>query len=253
MRTAIVDDEMLARQRIREFARPHRDVDVIGEAASGFDALSLIEDRRPDLLFLDVQMPEMNGFDVLAALRPDRRPQAVIFTTAYDQYAVDAFAVSATDYLLKPFTRARFDEAVSRARERMQNESRAVSEERLRALLRAAQRSEEERLAVRTPDATELVPIGAIDWVESEGNYVNLHIGPRQLLMRDTITNLEERLANSGFVRIHRALLVNSARIVRMEPWSHGELVVVLRDGKKLKSGRTYSESLRRVAVPTVT
>jgi two-component system LytT family response regulator len=194
-------------------------------------------------------MPEMNGFEVLASLAPDRRPQAVIFTTAYDQYAVDAFSVSAVDYLLKPFSRARFDQAVTRARERMQTESRALSEDRLRALLRAAQRPEDERLAVRTPDATELIPIGAIDWAESEGNYINLHIGARALLMRDTIANLEERLADHGFVRIHRAILVNSARIVRMEPWSHGELIVVLRDGKKLKSGRTYSESLRRVAV----
>lgn len=249
IRTLIVDDELLARQRLREFARRHPDLEIVGEAASGFDALIAIESRRPTLVFLDVQMPEMNGFEVLAALAQERRPQAVIFTTAYDQYAVDAFSVSAIDYLLKPFTRERFDQAVSRARERIETENSAVTEERFRSLLRAAQRPEEERLAVRTPDATELIPIAAIDWAEAEGNYVSLHIGARQLLMRDTITNLEMRLTNHGFVRIHRAIVVNSGRIVRMEPWSHGELIVVLRDGTKLKSGRTYSESLRRVTV----
>jgi two-component system LytT family response regulator len=232
LRAIVVDDEELARERVRSFLTRYSDMVVICECSSGAEAIAAVNRERPDVLFLDVQMPGIDGFGVLEAIAPEDRPPAVVFTTAYELFARSAFDVNAVDYLLKPFSRERFDEAVRRARDRLAHkESMPVAA----------------RLAVRTGDATELVPIGAIDWAEAEGNYVRLHSGAQSPLLRETIVRLEERLAAHGFARIHRSIIVNLNRVVRVEPWSHGEYVLVLRDGTKLKSGRNYGERVRQL------
>lgn len=241
----IADDEPLARRRIRSLLSRHPEVEVVGEAEDGRRALQMVRSLQPALLFLDIQMPELNGFEVLEELPAKMTPE-VIFVTAYDRFALRAFEVHALDYLLKPFTRARFTRAVDHCLERLR-ESPGVPDPHLLSLVEALRRRQQEgeRVAVREKDSVELVRTAEIDWLEGAGNYVKLHVGTREHLVRDTLRSLEDRLDPERFLRVHRSAIVNLDSIARLLPWFHGEYVVVLRDGTQLHSSRNYSERLR--------
>lgn len=247
IRSVIIDDEDLARERIRALLADHDDVEVAGEYANGSDALRDLADLAPDLLFLDVQMPGMDGFSLLQSLREEQRP-AVIFVTAYDEHAIRAFEVDALDYLLKPFTQERFDRALERVRVRYGAGGDLEYRMRLsRALKRMRVTNRFDRLPVKTENGTSFIRIDDVDWAEAEGNYMRVHAGGVSARLRETVETFCERLPLEQFIRIHRSIVVNLDRIVRVEPWTHGEYVVVLLDGTKLKSGRAYSESVREL------
>lgn len=244
IRAIIVDDEEPARRRIHSLLSQVRDVHVAAEGDSGESALRAIRELRPELLFLDVQMSGMNGFDVLTALAKDELPNAVIMVTAYDRYAVRAFDVSAVDYLLKPFSDERFFEALDRARNALRVPDNSV-ERLLHALREMPERPG--RLVVRARDGMQFVDPHEVDWLQAEGNYTILHLGQNQLRIRETVAELERRLGDFGFLRIHRSIIVNADRIFRVEPWTSGEYLLILRNGTKIQSGRSYAENLRRL------
>jgi two-component system LytT family response regulator len=246
IRAAIVDDEALARERLRELLGAVDDVEIVAECADGRGAVETLRAVRPALLFLDVQMPALDGFGVLGALGPAERPPAVVFVTAYDQYALRAFEVNAMDYVLKPYTRERLNAVLERARARLL-EPAGERIARFEALLAAvaARDAVPERIAVRSRDAVELVRVAEIDWIRSDGNYCVLSLGKTPVRTRATISELETRLRPAGFLRVHRSYLVNTERIHRIEPWAGGEYVVVLRDGTKINTGRGYGEAIR--------
>jgi len=244
----IVDDEALARERIRTLLQREADVTVAAECANGTDAIAAIRDCAPSILFLDVQMPITGGFEVLSALPPDRRPPAVIFVTAYDSYAVQAFEANAIDYLLKPYTRDRFRTALQRARGRLLNPV-SVNQQSVERLLNSIAKytAGHERVAVKSKSGVEFVQTSAIDWLQADGNYAWLHVGSRVLRTRDLLSHLESRLADAGFIRIHRSIILNADRIARVENSSHGEYVIVLGNGTRLSSSRTYNEQIRQL------
>jgi len=244
----IADDEPLARERIRTLLGAFPEVAVVGEARDGNEALAKVRELQPSLLFLDVQMPECDGFSVLEKLSPAATP-AVIFVTAYDAFALRAFEVHAVDYLLKPFTRARFSRAIGHVLTKLAQPARKGIEPEVLALLESirAERRTQERVAIRTGEAVYFVRIADIEWLESSGNYVKIHAGGQEHLLRETLKNFEERLDKDRFLRVHRSAIVNIDSIQRLEPWFHGEYAVVLRDGTKLMSSRTYSERLRKI------
>jgi two-component system, LytTR family, response regulator len=243
IRTLIVDDEPLARQGIRLLLQNEPDLVVLGECANGAEALKLLESERPELMFLDVQMPEMDGFSLLAALPADKRP-VVIFVTAYDRHAVQAFEVAAIDYLLKPLKPARFREALQRARQQLQSRDTSTLNQRLQDLLELAGPGSDypRQLAVKTGDRTVFVRVSEIDYVEGAANYVILHVGPTNHMLRETLTNLETRLSPKIFLRIHRSFIVNMARISGVKPALRGEHVVALKNGKELPMTRGVRE-----------
>jgi len=248
IRTAIVDDEALARERLRELLAGVDDVELVAECADGDDAVAALRRLAPDLAFLDVQMPGRDGFGVLRTLAPEERPRAVVFVTAFDRYAVDAFDVNAIDYVLKPYTRARIAAALDRVRLRL-GEPHVEQRRRLDALLAAmaSRNAVPERLAVRTREAVEFVRVAEIDWVRSDGNYCRIVAGRGELRTRTPISELEAVLAPAGFVRVHRSYMVNAERIVRIEPWASGEYVLFLRDGTKINTGRGYGDAVRKM------
>ena len=241
IRALIVDDEPPARRRIRDLLEAEEDVEVVGECRDGRQAIATIESVRPDLVFLDVQMPEAGGFEVVEALGPERLP-VVVFVTAYDQYALKAFEVHALDYLLKPFDRERFHAALQRVREELRRPREGGIDPRIAALLEELRPAPRrlERIPVRTGARIRLVPVEEIDYLRAETNYVRLHVGERSHLVRDTLSGLEARLDPACFLRIHRSLIVNLSRVREVEPLFAGEYVVVLRDGTKLTSGRSF-------------
>jgi two-component system LytT family response regulator len=245
IRALIVDDEPLARQKIRGFLAAESDIEIVGERSNGREALETLQQEAIDLLFLDVQMPELDGFGLLEAL-DDEAPPAIIFVTAYDHYALRAFEVHAIDYLLKPFDKERFQKSLARARELLAAERQKGLPNELRSLLGALREQEKpkftERLVIKTGGRIYLVKSDEIDWVEAEGNYVRLHVGAVSHLLRETMTNLEQKLDPTRFLRIHRSTLVNLERIHELQPWFRGDYVVILKDGKKLTLSRGYRE-----------
>jgi len=245
LRVLIVDDEPLARERIRELLRACDDVDVIGECADGESAVAAIESEAPDLVFLDIQMPALNGFDVLEALGAGRLP-GIIFITAFDEYAVRAFETGALDYLLKPVTAERFEAALERASARLVRRG-ADDDATLRALLERlhADRGHATRFVARDGTRITFVNVGDVDWIEAAGNYARLHVGPRVHLLRETLKSLESRLDSSEFVRVHRSAIARLDRIVSLEPYFHGEYIITLQDGTRLTASRSYSARLR--------
>lgn len=259
LRVAIVDDEPLARERLRTLLADHPDVQLVAECEDGAEALSTLSETDVSLLFLDVQMPELDGFEVLdtlAHLRREERLPAVVFVTAYDAHAVRAFEAGEQEYLLKPFTSDLFEEALARAKERLRRPGGAENlNEELRKLLRTLRAERESRnayhlrFAVRSPRALSFVNAADIDWVEADGNYVGLHSQGKRHLVRETLKAVEARLDPQQFVRVHRSAIVNVECIVSLEPYLHGEFVLTLRDGSKLTSSRTYSGRLRARAV----
>jgi two-component system LytT family response regulator len=237
MRVLIVDDEPLACERIRTLLAGERDIEIAGECHDGRAAVEAIRRTAPDLVFLDVQMPEMDGFAVLAAL--DRMP-AVIFVTAYDQFAIKAFEVHALDYLLKPFDRERFQKALARARH-------GDLDARLRGLLAELRARKEftERLVVRAGGRVLFLRVDEVDYFEAAGNYVRLHAGAEEYLYRETMARLEAALDPARFARIHRSTIVNVSRVKELYPMFRGDFAVVLRDGRRLTLAKSYRARLQ--------
>ncbi|HKE91065.1 MAG TPA: LytTR family DNA-binding domain-containing protein [Gemmatimonadales bacterium] len=258
IRALIVDDEPAARDAIRSLLAGDTDIHIVGECADGRTALRAIASTSPDLLFLDVQMPEMDGFTMLRQLEPERLP-VVVFVTAFDQYALRAFDVHATDYLLKPFDDERFREAVSRAKQSVRAGQLGRLSEELRALLDgvaspvAASRPAApggpylKRLVIKSGGRVTLLNVRDIDWIEAEGDYVKIHVGKTWHLLRETMKRLEAQFDPARFVRIHRSTIVNVERIKELQSYFRGEYVVILQDGKSLKLSRGYKEHLESV------
>ena len=234
LRVVIVDDEPLARAVVREYLKAHPGVDVVAECGNGFEAVKAITDLSPDLLFLDVQMPKLNGFEVLELVG---RPVPVVFTTAYDQYALRAFEVHAVDYLLKPFSEERFAEALSHARTRLQGREPAADLDALVADARS-RRGPVERVLIRDGSQVHVLPVEKIDYVEAQDDYVCFTSEGRQYLKDQTMGALETQLDPARFVRIHRSYILNIERIARVELYAKDSRVAILRDGKRLPVSR---------------
>lgn len=246
LRTLVVDDEAPARRRLRTLLAGESNVVLVGECPDGPAAVDAIAVLRPDLLFLDVQMPEMNGFDVLRAVGANAVP-ALVFVTAYDQYALQAFDAHALDYLLKPFTNTRFREMLERARRWVAAHGEDRLHRRLEDLLSSTTRAPRARIPVRSGDRVTLLDPSEIEWLEGAGNYVRIHTAGQQHLVRQTLRSLGERLDPGSFLRIHHSRIVNVDRVRELRAWGHGEYVVILKDGTRLQSSRTYAEALRRL------
>lgn len=248
IRTLIVDDEPLARERLRSLLDATGDIEVIAECSNGREAVQAILERKPDLVFLDVQMPELDGFGVLAELQGHPLP-LVVFVTAFDKFALRAFEVHAVDYLLKPFDRERFEVALTRARDRFKNRQAGDIEKRMTELLQTLRPEPRaaERIAIKVDGRVLLVKIDDIDWIEAADNYVNLHIGAEAHLIRETMSALEQRLPSPTFMRISRSAMVNVERIRELQPMFHGEYVVILRNGTRLTLSRTYRDKLQHL------
>jgi two-component system LytT family response regulator len=246
IRVLVVDDEPLAREKIRGMAADDPELRIVGECTNGAEAIEAVQTIRPDLILLDVQMPEVGGFAVLEALKDEGLPP-VIFITAYDHYAVRAFEVHALDYLLKPFDRERFRAAMERAKRQIRRESGSRLDERIVALLEQMREPQRytERLVVKTGGRVFFLNTDEIDWIEAEGNYVSVHTGKKAYLLRETISSLETQLDPKEFVRIHRSAIVRLDRIRELQPWSHGEYHVILNDGTQLTLSRSYREKLQ--------
>ena len=248
IRTLIVDDESLARERIRDMLASDCDIQIIADCGNGEEAIEAIQQYSPDLVFLDVEMPGIDGFGVLEALSSDRTP-SIIFVTAYDQYAVRAFEVYALDYLLKPFDQERFDKALARAKEQIAGErDEALGQRILRAIAEIKTRPVHlERLVIKMNGHVFFIKAEEIDWLEAEGNYVRLHSAKESYLLRDTISALESQLDPKKFIRVHRSAIVNIDRITELQPWFHGEYRIILREGVQLTLSRTYREKLHEL------
>jgi two-component system, LytTR family, response regulator len=248
IRAIIVDDEPLAREGVRLHLAAAPDVVVVGEAGSGEEAVALIEETRPDLMFLDVQMPGLDGFGVLDAIGAALMP-VTVFATAYDAFALRAFDAHAIDYILKPYDAERFQKALERARMHIAGRHRADMDQRLGSLLDELRGRGQytERLIVRSGGRIVILRIAEIDWIEAASNYVRLHAGDREYLLRETMTALESRLNPAEFVRIHRSTIVRVDRIRELEPLFQGDYVVILTDGTRLTSSRGYRERLQEL------
>ncbi len=262
IRTLIVDDEPLARETLRVLLRADPEVDVVGECRSGPEAVDRTLELEPDLVFLDIQMPEMDGFDVLETLAVEGvRIPTIVFVTAYDQYALRAFEVHALDYLLKPFDDERFERALERAKLELSRRQDAAMASRIEALLadhRAAAEGEEsavgeeregpvERFVVRSSGRIHFVDVGEVDWVEAAGDYVRLHTGERSHLMRETMKELEDSLDPDVFVRIHRSTIVRIGFVKEIRTTGTGQYVVLLEDGTRRNLSRSGRRRLEEV------
>lgn len=244
IRVLLVDDESLAREMLREMLQDDPQVTIVGESCNGREALEAIRTHSPDLIFLDVQMPELGGFEVLEALGKDI-PQ-VIFVTAYDQYAVRAFEVHALDYLLKPFDKERFDISWQRARTQLLRERDGGTDKQILALLEEMKAGNKylERLVIKASGRIYFLETSEIDWIEAEGNYVSVHTGKKSHLLRETISSLEAQLDPRKFLRIHRSSIVRIDRIQELQPWFHGEYRIILQNGIQLTLSRNYRDRL---------
>ena len=251
IRTLIVDDESIARDRVRRFLGSEPDIEVIGECGNGVDALATIRELAPDLVFLDIQMPEMTGFEVVKTLLAASASDvpAVVFVTAYDQFAIRAFEVHALDYLLKPFDRERFRQSVRHAREQIEQRRTGKVDDRLRSLLADLKGGQKylERLVVKSSGRVYFLKVAEIDWIESSGNYVTLRVRRETHLLRETMNHLEGKLDPDKFLRIHRSRLVNIDRIKELHPLFNGDYTVILLDGTELTLTRTYRDRLLKL------
>lgn len=248
LRALIVDDEPVARRRLRRLLRDVPDVNVAGECSDGRSALEALRRLAPDVVLLDVQMPEMDGFEVLRQVRGARLP-AVIFVTAFDRYALRAFEVHALDYLLKPVEARRLEEALGRARRRLVEARDHVLDDRILALLDdlSTARRFLTRIPVKSDGKLIVVDLDDVEWIGAADNYVVLHAGKDTYLARETLGRLERELDPDRFVRIHRSTIVRVDRIKELLPEFHGDFAVVLRDGTRLTLSRTYRAKLEQV------
>ena len=250
IRTLIVDDEAHARARIRHALKDEPDFAIIGECANGREALEAVRRDQPDLLFLDIQMPRLTGFDVCAQLREAGGPLPfVIFCTAFDQYAVKAFEVHAIDYLLKPFDRDRFKQALDQARAQLRRAQPAPADQRLAELLKDLQvgARQNDRLVFKQDGRVVLVRADTIDWLEADGNYVRIHCGNESHYVRETLASLEAQLPAEKFMRLSRSALVNLDRIKEFQPLFYGDYAVILQTGAKLTLSRNYRDRLEKL------
>jgi two-component system LytT family response regulator len=235
LRAVIVDDEELARGFLREMLAAHAEISIAAECANGFEAVKAVAETSPDLLFLDVQMPKLDGFEVLELIaQGNPQPPVVIFVTAYDQYAMRAFDAHAVDYLLKPFSAERFERALDRAKGRLGQRAAPLD---LAAEARAPEQKAQ-RLVVKDGTRVHVIPIDKLDYVEAQGDYVALHSGGRGYLKQQPISSLEALLDPARFVRVHRSIIVNLERITRIEPYAKDSRVVILADGARLAVSR---------------
>lgn len=255
IRALLVDDESHARDTLRHLLQKQPDVEVVGECANGTAAVEAIRRTTPDLVFLDIQMPGLSGFDVLRAVGGGRKLD-VVFVTAYDQYALQAFEVNAVDYLLKPYSDARFHDALHRARTRLAERSMHELNDRLEKLLvhidhtpRANGREEEfiDRLPVKQAGDIFFLDVDEIDWVEAQDNYVGLHVDKKKHLLRETMSGLEKKLDPRRFVRVHRSAIINVDRVRVVQPEPSGEYAIVLENGTTLHTSRGFRDRLRKV------
>ena len=246
IRVVVADDQPMARDRLVTLLAAEPDVELAGTAASGQETVDRIRQASPDLVFLDLQMPGMDGFEVIEAIGIQHMPPTV-FVTAYDEYAVRAFEVQALDYLLKPFGRQRFQAALARARTFLTREKQREMAERLSELLRTGRPPEagRNRLLVKTGGRVSFVDVDQIDWIEAEGNYVRLHLGEQVHVVRDTMASLIERIGPHKFVRIHRSRIVNATRVKELLVAGGGDYQVVLSDGTRLGLSRLYRDALQ--------
>jgi len=241
IRTLIVDDEPLARRRLRAFLRPEADVEIAAESGNGAEAVDAIRQCKPQLVFLDVQMPGMDGFEVLRALEPAERP-IVVFVTAHDQYAVQAFEERALDYLLKPFGKRRFEDTMARVRERIEGPESDEGRDRVNSLLRTM--GPRTHLVVKTGTRSVLLQVARIEWLEAEGDYVRIHAGRETYLTRQTMNRIEAQLGAPRFVRVHRSTIVNVECIKEIHSMPGGDHAIALRDGTQVTLSRGYRERL---------
>jgi two-component system LytT family response regulator len=250
IRVLIVDDEPIIRRGLRNLLGHYNNYEVVGECSNGREAIGGIRQLQPDLVFLDVQMPEIDGFGVIREITPEEMPP-VVFVTAYDEYAVQAFDVNALDYLLKPFDDERFTRCLRKLEQRLGvpvNETSLI--EKLASLVAGQTKPRTaDRLAIRNSDRITLLQTDEIDWIEAADNYVEIHVGKHVHLMRETLSNLEQRLQPYRFLRIHRSRLVNADRIKELHSLFHGEYELVLSDGTRLTSSRHYRDILQRLLV----
>lgn len=247
IRTLIVDDELLARERVRGLLANEPEIELVGECSNGREAVALIQEQRPDLVFLDVQMPELDGFGVLQEIGAGPLP-AIVFVTAHDEFAVRAFAVHAVDYLLKPFDRTRFHTALQRALETVKQQRGGGLDERLGNLLAEMKSPPKplERLSVKSAGHLTFVRVADIDWIEAADNYVALHVGKESHLLRENMSVIETRLPPDKLVRISRSTIVNLDRIKELQPLFRGTYAVILHDGTRLTSSSTYRDKLEQ-------
>jgi len=245
IRALIVDDEPFAREGIRLHLERHPDVEVIGEAGDGRRAAEAIRILDPDIVFLDVEMPEMDGFEVIDAVGVDAMPP-VIFITAYDEFALRAFEAHALDYVLKPVEPDRFARALERARTLLRGSAGRALDRRLAGLMQEVRQRKKylERVVVQKEERLQILRMQDVDWLEAAGNYVKLHVGPETYLIRATLTGFEERLDPEAFLRVHRSVIVRKDRIRELEPLLQGDYVLILSDGTRLTTGRSYRARL---------
>jgi two-component system LytT family response regulator len=243
IRTLIIDDEPLARQGLRAILQKDPEIEVVDEAGDGLEALEKIRSVHPDLVFLDIQMPELNGFEVLDSLAADEIP-LVVFVTAYDQYALNAFQVHALDYLLKPFEDERLMEAVTRAKAQLRQKNGGQATKKIQDMLDSTrvERSRVGRIMVRSGGRITFVRVDDVDWIEAQGDYICLHTQGKKHLIREKISDMEAQLSSDNFLRIHRSTMVNVTRIREMQPLFHGEYAVVLQDGTRLTMSRSFRD-----------
>lgn len=246
IRAMVVDDEAMARERVVSMLKQEQDIELIGECSDGQQAVNAIAAQQPDLVFLDVQMPACDGFRVIEQVGPEKMP-AVVFVTAYDEYAVRAFEVHALDYLLKPFGKERFQQALQHARTHVERRRAGDLGKRLMALVQDIKPEPQrlDRLVVKSAGRVFFLKTDDIVWIEAAGNYVRLHLAEDSHLFRETMNGIEARLDPRRFVRIHRSRIVNSDRIKELQPWFNGEYVVVLQNGTRLTLSRGYREKLQ--------
>jgi two-component system LytT family response regulator len=239
VRTLIVDDEPLARRRLRTILAAEPDVDIVGEASSGTAAVVAIAEKRPDLLLLDIQMPGKDGFEVLKAIAGGHQP-AVVFITAHDEHAIRAFDVQAVDYVLKPVVEDRLRGAVRRAIARLREQRQADLADAMARLLERVDRGAARRIAVKTDRGVTLLPVAEIQWVEADGDLVNLHTVKGTHVLRTTMADLESKLPGPQFTRVHRSAIVNVHYIREIQPLFKGDYIIVLKSGAEVRSGRTH-------------
>ncbi len=251
IRTLIVDDEPLARRNLRVLLEDDPEIEIVGECGSGYEALEVINEQPPDLLFLDIQMPEMSGFEVLERIEHGRIA-AVVFVTAFDQYALRAFEVHALDYLLKPFDDARFEKALRQAKAQIEQREINQLSRKLFALLedRAAPSEKKTtgyltRFMIKASGRVLFLKAEEVDWIAADDYYVKLHTGRKTHMLRETLSDLETRLDPEKFIRIHRSTIVNIERIKELHPHFNGEYLVILHDGTELKLSRSRREQVQ--------
>jgi two-component system LytT family response regulator len=247
IRVLVVDDEAPARQRLVDLLRKDTQIQSTVEAENGLAAVDAIQREKPDLVFLDVQMPELDGLGVIGAVGAEQMPLTV-FVTAYDQHAIRAFEANALDYLLKPFSDERYEATMARVRARLEGRSIREFGQRVLRMVSTAPVSDQplDRLVVKSGGTTRFIRVLDIDWIEAAGVYVNLHVGDKELLYRAALNDLAARLDAMRFVRVHRSAIVNIDSIIQLEPISHGEFEVVLKNGSRARVSRTYRAQLEK-------